>query len=151
MHIYSLSAQNAYSQFILNCSIYSTNQYNYLCSFTKKRRKDFYLLSDTKGKDVQWHRHVWGTREDSLPASKCMHAIFCSAKIRYLGQGVRSFLVGLSRELRFVLHLRCEINEKPFDFSSKESVWGETVSYAEENAGIFLRRWKKKKTGEETH
>lgn len=75
--------------------------------------------------------------ERGKTANKYTHAIFCSAKIRYLGQGVRSFLVGLSRELCFVLRLRSEINEEPFDFPSKESVWGETVSYAEENAGIF--------------
>ena len=47
-------------------------------------------------------------------------AIFCASKIRYLGQGVRSFLVGLSGESCFVLRLRSEINEKPFDFPSKE-------------------------------
>lgn len=38
-----------------------------------------------------------------MPANKYAHAIFCSSKIRYLGQGVRSFLVGLSGESCFML------------------------------------------------
>lgn len=36
-HVYRLGAQNSYRRFILNSSICSTNQYNYLSSFTKNK------------------------------------------------------------------------------------------------------------------
>lgn len=94
----------------------------------------YFYTSNTQWYNAQWQRSVWGLREVFVPANKYVHAIFCSSKIRYLGQGVRSFLAGLSRESCFVLPLQYEINEKPFDFPSKERVqegrncelcWGE--------------------------
>lgn len=46
MHVYRLGAQNTYRRFILNFSICSTNQYNYLCSFTKnKKKKERFLFT----------------------------------------------------------------------------------------------------------
>lgn len=94
----------------------------------------YFYMANTQRQNVQWQRNVWGMREVYVPANKYVHAIFCSSKIRYLGQGVRSFLAGLSRDLCFVLRLQSETNEKPFDFPSKERVqagrncelcWGE--------------------------
>lgn len=91
-------------------------------------------MPNTQQQNVQWQHSVWGMREVFVPANKYAHAIFCSSKIRYLGQGVRSFLLGLSGESCFVLRLQSEINEKPFDFPSKDGVqagrncelcWGE--------------------------
>lgn len=96
--------------------------------------KMYFYMPNAKQQNVQWQHSVWGTREVFVPANKYTLAIFCSSKIRYLGQGVRSFLLGLSGETCFVLRLRSEINEKPFDFPSKERVqagrncelrWGE--------------------------
>lgn len=74
LKIFTVGAQNIPDRYDLNCSICSPNQYSYLvllCIF----------------QNVQWQRRVWGMREFVL-ANKNVHAIFCSSKIRYLGQGV---------------------------------------------------------------
>lgn len=104
------------------------------CFLSPIKIEMYFYMPNTQRQNVQWQHSVWGMREVFVPANKYVHAIFCSSKIRYLGQGVRSFLVGLSGESCFVLRLRSEINEKPFDFPSKERVqagrncelcWGE--------------------------
>lgn len=91
-----------------------------MCFLSPIKIEMYFYMPNKHRQNVQWQHSIWGMRKVFVPANKCMHAIFCSSKIRYLGQGVRSFLVGLSRESCFVLCLQSEINEKPFDFPSKE-------------------------------
>lgn len=120
---------------VTSCSACQTIQYNYLfCTWDARR------LFPNKNQNVFLHARASAAGEAfndnatsgerrkgkvSVPANKHAAAIFCSFKIRYLGQGVRSFLAGLSRESCFCeLRLQSEINEKPFDFPSKEKAWG---------------------------
>lgn len=93
-----------------------------MCFLSPIKIEMYFYMPNTQRQNVQWQHGVWGMRGIFVPANKCTPAIFCSCKIRYLGQGVRSFLVGLSGESCFVLRLRSEIKGKPFDFPSKERV-----------------------------
>lgn len=112
----------------------------------------YFYMPNTQRRNVQWQHGVWGTGEIFVPANKCTRVIFCSCKIRYLGQGVRSFLVGLSGETCFVLRLQSEINENLLTFPPRrERERGGTVSYAVQNAWCLQRQEEKgKKCGGET-
>lgn len=107
IHICLLGAHRTTARNIMNRSACQTNQYNYLlylrraAPFPNKNQKCIFTHPwRCGGRGAQWQRSVWGMREGkvSVPANKHAAAIFCSSKIRYLGQGVRSFLAGLSRE-----------------------------------------------------
>lgn len=108
-----------------------------LSLFSTIKIEMYFYMPNTQLQNVQWQHAVWGTRVRGgggifVPANKCTHVIFCSCKIRYLGQGVRSFLVGLSGDVVFFfLFFFCASSSvcdkwKPFDFPSKERVraWG---------------------------
>lgn len=125
MHVYRLGAQNTYRRFILNFSICSTNQYNYLCSFTKNKRKkrEIFIYCLTHSAKMFNDIVVSGERGKSSCLQTNMRMLFSAAPRSDIWGKVFTVSLWVSRGSRvscFVL--RCEINEKPFDFPSKESV-----------------------------
>lgn len=99
------------------------------CFLSPIKIEMYFYMPNTQRRNVQWQHGVWGMRGVFVPANKYVHAIFCCSKIRYLGQGVRSFLVGLSGESCFVLLSSVWDKWKTFwlslqgESASREELW----------------------------